>query len=109
MLDNLEAAVGVFGIWGAGGQARGVFVAHGVEGAQPVFGSVQREHGRRLEAGAPLVMHLAWTNLTAPITSTPPPRDRRRQTRSYPPPRTFRAYFLLGILPTTGWHLESGK
>jgi hypothetical protein len=40
MLDDLEAAVGGFGIWGANGQARGVFIAHGVEGAEAVFGSV---------------------------------------------------------------------
>jgi len=38
--DDLEAAVGGVGIGGAAWQARGVFVAHGVERAEAMFGSV---------------------------------------------------------------------
>ena len=39
--DDAERAVGSVGIWGAGGQPRGVFVAHSVEGAEVMLGSVR--------------------------------------------------------------------
>jgi len=39
--DDLEAAVGGVRIGSANGEARGVFVAHGVEGAEGMFGAVR--------------------------------------------------------------------
>ena len=39
--DDLEAAVGDVAIGGASAEARGVFVAHSVIGAEAVFGSVR--------------------------------------------------------------------
>ncbi len=39
--DDLEVAVGGVSVGSAGGQARGVFVAHGVEGAEAVLSAVR--------------------------------------------------------------------